>query len=217
MNEITLIERCREGEPEAFEALFKQYSTKAVRTAYLMTGRKEIAEEVTQETFIKCFREIKNLCHPEAFSAWFYRLLVRLCWRYLSREKHNVSLESVEDNAEKLIAHDSDTLEILERNLINNTVQKAVNQLGEPLRTTVILYYFNELTVNEISIILGCRVGTIKSRLHNARKRLAKKLQAEYAESSPNGGQSSKENPARADARQTQGKEYEAHAKASTA
>ena len=147
MDEINLIERCRQGEPEAFETIFKQYGAKAVRTAYLMTGRKEIAEEVAQEAFIKCFNEIKSLRHTEAFSTWFYRLLVRLCRRYLSREKHNVSLELMDDRPESLKTPDNETFEISEHNRINGTVQKAVNQLSEPLRTTVILHYFNELSI----------------------------------------------------------------------
>lgn len=107
---------------EAFNILFNQYSNQAIRTVYLIIGRNDMAEDIVQEAFIKCYKEIKKL------------------------------------------------------------VNEAVDKLSVPLKTTIILYYYNELSIKEISKILGCFQGTVKSRLHNARKLLAKELRSEKFE-----------------------------------
>lgn len=60
MNNIDIIQRCKEGDLDAFNILFEEYSVKAVRTVYLITGQKDIAEDIAQEAFIKCFNQIKN-------------------------------------------------------------------------------------------------------------------------------------------------------------
>jgi len=65
VDDVTLIKRCQQGDLEAFEILVERYSTKALRAAYLITCLKDIAEDVTQEAFIQCYRQINKLRRPE--------------------------------------------------------------------------------------------------------------------------------------------------------
>ncbi|MBE0449123.1 MAG: sigma-70 family RNA polymerase sigma factor [Actinobacteria bacterium] len=176
MDDVTLIRRCQQGDVDAFESLFQQYSTKALRTAYLLTGRQHIAEDITQESFIQCYREIKRLRHPEAFQAWFYRILVRISWRVLSKEKGRLSLETLNDSDHEFLISDASVSEAVETKQMQDVLHQALNKLSAPLRTAIILHYFNEFSIKEISEVLGCRAGTVKSRLHNARKRLADEI-----------------------------------------
>ncbi|MEW6173848.1 MAG: RNA polymerase sigma factor [Bacillota bacterium] len=175
MDEISLVKRCQQGDLDAFRILVERLSTKALRTSYLIVGRKDIAEDVVQEAFIQCHREIKRLRTPETFETWFYRMLVRLSWRMASKEKGRLPLEPL-DNAKGISTGDDDVTDTVETKERQQAVQQAVRRLSAPLRTTIVLRYFNGLSVKEIARVLNCRVGTVKSRLHNAAKRLAVEL-----------------------------------------
>lgn len=179
MNNIDIIQRCKEGDLDAFNILFEEYSVKAVRTVYLITGQKDIAEDIAQEAFIKCFSQIKKLKKAEAFESWFYRLLTRICWRYCSKQKNNLCIDNIND---KNTISNNSLSDITEKNEIKHLVDKTLDKLSMPLKTTVILYYYNELSIKEIAHVLGCFEGTIKSRLHNARNLLKKEFLTENFE-----------------------------------
>lgn len=181
MDEINLIQRCKEGNMDAFNDLYKKYSKQALRTVYLICGRNDIAEDIVQEAFIKCYTEIKKLKNPETFRSWFYRLLTRIIWRYCSKEKNHLYIESMDDNKDT-IADSLVLSDIAEKDEVKQFVNAAINRLSMPLKTTIILYYYNELSIKEISNILGCFQGTVKSRLHNARKLLQKELSSKKLE-----------------------------------
>ncbi|MDD3223616.1 MAG: RNA polymerase sigma factor [Clostridium sp.] len=173
---MDIIQSCKEGDLDAFNTLFKQYSVKAVRTVYLITGKKDISEDLVQEAFITCFKQIKKLKKPEAFEAWFYRLLTRICWRYCSKQKNNLCIDDIN---EKNTTSNNSLSDVTEKNEIKVLVDKALNKLSMPLKTIIVLYYYNELSIKEISDILGCFEGTVKSRLYNARKLLKKEFLTE--------------------------------------
>ncbi len=177
MDEISLIKRCQQGDLDAFEILVEHYTAKAIRTAYLITGRRDIAEDIAQEAFVQCYRQIQSLRDPKTFPAWFYRILSRLSWRHASKEKGVLSLESLSDQDQRTLLSDDNVSSAMETKQKQELLHEALSRLSVPLRTTTILYYFNELSVKEIARVLGCREGTVKSRLHNARKRLAVELQ----------------------------------------
>lgn len=173
-DEKAVIEKCRQGDIDAFQLIYEKYAKSALRSAYLITGQRELAEDIVQEAFIRCFSQIKGLKSAESFPSWFYRLLVRLSWRMSSRDKNVISIESLSD--EESLPSDTNLSEEIEKRDTNRAIYSAVTMLSKPLRTTVILHYFNGLSIDEIRRVLGCRPGTVKSRLHNARKKLEKIL-----------------------------------------
>lgn len=183
MDEITLVKHCQQGDLQAFEALVKEYAPRAVRTAYLITGRKDIAEDIAQEAFIQCYREIGRLRHPEAFRMWFHKILVRVSWRFTAREKGHVSFESLkEQDGRESLASSFDVAETAEVKELQEAMWQALNGLSTPLRTTAILRFFNGLSIEEIARVLDCRAGTVKSRLHNAKHQLAQELRQQGRE-----------------------------------
>ncbi|HEX9059305.1 MAG TPA: RNA polymerase sigma factor [Clostridia bacterium] len=173
---INLIEQCKKGDMEAFNALFKKYSVKAMRTAYLITGRRDLSEEIVQESFIKCYKEISKLKEPATFSLWFFRMLTRISWRYCSKEKPHISIDSLEENSSFLCSSGDRINDTVENREVRQLIYTALCKLSKPLKTTVILYYYNELTVREISKVMKCFEGTVKSRLYHARKLICKEL-----------------------------------------
>ncbi len=175
-----LIQKCKSGDISAFERLIEAYSQKAFRTAYFIIKRKDLAEDLVQETFIKCYIDLPKLKNVEAFNAWFYKTLVHMSWRMSKRERLNFSLD--ETNVHKEFYKDYERLEdyiILsaERKERNLQIYNAINNLKPLLKTTIILYYFNDLSIKEISKIQGCLSGTVKSRLNTARKQIKTALQ----------------------------------------
>lgn len=176
MNEFEVIKQCQLDDLQAFNYLFKLYGSKAYRTAFLIVGKREIAEDIVQESFIQCFKEIKKLRNPITFQAWFYRIIIRLSWRIASKEKKHSCYESLD--SERCIASSTcyDFTERLEWNETCESLKIALDMLDKNLRTTIVLYYFNELSIKDISKVMNCFEGTVKSRLFNARKKLEKEL-----------------------------------------
>ncbi|WP_242877686.1 RNA polymerase sigma factor [Desulfosporosinus sp. BG] len=156
------------GDLNSFSELYHLYKKKALGTAYLISNRKGIAEDIVQESFIECYKRIQTIKNPDAFEAWFYKILVRTGWRMV--KNHNYFLLMGNQTMEVLNAMDFNSeFDNSETNLV---VHEALAQLSLPLKTVVILYYFNDMTIEEISKVLGCFPGTVKSRLYNARIKL---------------------------------------------
>lgn len=171
-----LIKRCQAGDSGSFSELYHLQKKKALGTAYLIANQKGIAEDIVQETFIECFRKIKTLKDPVTFEAWFYKILVRTGWRMV--KSNNRFLLMGEQNIEGLKAI-MDSQSDLDASETGMMIQEALAQLSFPLKTVVILFYFNDMSVAEIAKVLGCFPGTVKSRLYKARIKLQDILKEE--------------------------------------
>ncbi|UMZ74440.1 RNA polymerase sigma factor [Natranaerofaba carboxydovora] len=167
-----IVEKCKDGDMDAFERLFMQFSDKAYRTAFLIIRNEKIAEDAVQEAFIKCFNRIHQLKDPDAFQTWLYRTLVRTCWDLVKKEKKYVPLDEGNIQVSKKV---SDVDVFLTRDII----RKSMGKLKPSHRTALVLYYFNGLTTKEMSQVLGCSTAGAKTRLHRARKKLAYLLKNE--------------------------------------
>lgn len=170
MEERELIREVQEGNMQAFEQLFERYKYKAMRTAYLMTGDKYTSEDIVQEAFTTCYLSIKSLKSPEYFKTWFFKLLTRIAWRYMKKEKTLIPIEAINKVIES--GQDLTAPNEIEQREAKNAVYKEIMKLDYKLQTTIILYYYNELSIKEIAKVMGCLEGTVKSRLHTARKKL---------------------------------------------
>ena len=167
-----LINQCKEGDIEAFGMLVEKYNDMAIRTAFLVTGRGDIAEDIAQEAFIQCFYSLKNLKNNEFFSTWFYKILVRVSWKMASKHKNQVSVDTSQMECILGTSDENNTWDIVETKLRNVEVSKAIEKLSPKLKTVIVLYYYNCFQINEISMILGYNENTVKSRPHKARKKL---------------------------------------------
>lgn len=174
MDELEIIKLCQKGDVNAFNQLFKMYGSMAKNVAYLISGNNNLADDIVQESFIQCFNDIKRLKKPDKFKSWFYRIVVRNSWKLLNKEKKVAFCELNEKNS--LMSEDNELCNEFLAKEDRLAVLCSLEKLSFPLKTTVILYYFNQLSVKEISKTLHCMQGTVKSRLHNARRVLHKEL-----------------------------------------
>lgn len=176
LNDSNLVIKCQSGDVDAFELLVEKYSDKAIRTAYLITGRQEMAEDIAQEAFIQCYYSIKQLKNAEFFKTWFYKILMRTSWKMVARANGQMQVESIDRAGSDHLPDSFNLLENIEIQQAHEAIRLGVDMLSKPLNEVVVLYYYNGFTVKEIAQVLDCREGTVKSRLFNARKLLAKGL-----------------------------------------
>ncbi len=178
LEESELVKRCQRGDVQAFETLVERYADQAVRTAYLVTGCRELAEDMAQEAFIQCFYSIKQFKNQSSFRTWFYGVVVRVSRKMAARTSSRVPLEYLDGRAgTEELPSGADLSAAFEDKQAHEAVCRAIESLSQPLKAVVVLHYFNGFSVKEIAEALCCREGTVKSRLFNARKLLADRLQ----------------------------------------
>ncbi|HEX2925867.1 MAG TPA: RNA polymerase sigma factor [Ruminiclostridium sp.] len=180
MENTELVKRCQRGDPDSFSELYRLFCRKALGTSYLMSGNKGIADDIVQESFIECFLNIKKLKKPEAFEGWFYRILMRTGWRLIKRQNTAIPVSN-ESIIELSAASGSDSA--INRCETRMDVISALEKLSLPLKTVAVLHYYNDMKIEEISKVLGCFTGTVKSRLYKARKMLYSELNAVFYDS----------------------------------
>lgn len=171
--EEALVRRLQAGDEEAFDALFALYRMQAVRTAALITGDSSLAEDVAQEAFVQCLLHIKELRDPSRFRPWFFRTLTRCAWKSMQEKLPSVDWNNALEQAAVSESYPSEKAAAYEK------LYRALDGLGRKQRTTVILYYFNDLSIKEIAQVTGSLEGTVKTRLFAARRRLKQVLEAD--------------------------------------
>jgi len=179
MIDSQLIEHMRLGDEKAFETLYNIYKDKIYRTCWLITKDACAAEDILQEVFIKVYQKINKLKEPQAFQAWLYKITINCCIKYIKKYKANCS--SLGDDVFDEICEINPWYMpegSLMKNEFNKTIMKIINDLPLEKKTTVILYYFNDLSIKEIAKTMNCFEGTVKSRLHNSKKVLENKIKA---------------------------------------
>jgi RNA polymerase sigma-70 factor (ECF subfamily) len=160
------------GDGEAFLKFFNNYHNMVYRTAFLITGSKEEAEDVLQEVFLASWKARQTYNPAKGkLTTWLYSITVKTATRR-HRKKVFFSLEALEEMPGSFPSPEELTISRLEY----QAMVKDLYTLPVKLRTVLILRYFNELSLNEISGILNIPVGTVKSRLHQGLKMLRNKI-----------------------------------------
>ena len=166
MGDSEIIEKIRRGDNSAVDELYYKYASQAVRTAYLICSDIHGAQDIFQESFLQCLRSLHSLKDSNSFKSWFYRILTRQAWRYIKKNKPCVPVEEIYENAD---FSSSDEYFVDQK---YDTLYNAIKSLKDKQRTVIILFYFNEMSVKDISRAMSCSEGTVKSRLFTAKSRL---------------------------------------------
>ena len=171
----------RNGDEEAFSALYRRRHGPIFRFAMHMSGSATVAEDVTQEVFLALFRESCGY-DPErgTLSGYLFGIGRKLVLRYLDRGRSDVALEeeAEEGGWPELAVHD-DPLEDMTRREGIQALRRAVHALPRRYREVVVLCDLEELDYADAAAALGCPIGTVRSRLHRARALLLDKLNQE--------------------------------------
>ena len=180
-DDAELIQRVLAGDDDAFSVLVKKYQKQVHALAWRKIGDFHIAEEITQDTFLKAYKRLATLKKPQRFVSWLYVIAANRCSSWLRKKRlWTQPLEELEetDNAHVqnvaysgyVVAENEHTTAETQRDV----VKKLLSKLQESERTIITLHYFGEMSCTEISTFLGVSANTIKSRLRRAQQRLKK-------------------------------------------
>jgi RNA polymerase sigma-70 factor (ECF subfamily) len=170
-----VIEACQQGDRAAFQLLFETYKDKVFSIAvYSSGGDRAVADDVTQQIFLKLFTAIRQFRGESEFTTWLYRLVVNACLDERRRRRRllpwgetvAMSNPSEKKPQEKQYAQ----LEVAE------AVRAAIGELKPKFRLPILLKYIEGLSYEEIASVMGCSKGTVASRLNRGHSQLAKRL-----------------------------------------
>jgi len=177
-NDDELLFRLRNGDEQAFAALYRRRQGAIYRFALHMSASPTTAEDITQEVFLALLREECGYDRERGtLSGYLFGIARKLVLRNLERGRADVPLESESDeNAPRELAIIDDPLAGLTRHEAIEALRRAVQALPRRYREVVVLCDLEELDYAEAAVILGCPIGTVRSRMHRARALLLDKL-----------------------------------------
>ena len=163
-----LVMDCQSGNVKALEKLVSRWQKRLWQYAYNLTGDSEAAWDITQDSWLGIIKGLRKLHDPAKFKAWAYRITTNksIDWIRKTKAVKQISIEEVQDHQHK------------ERK--DTGVKELLEKLDIRKRAVLNLYYFEQLTVPEISVALKIPKGTVKSRLASARKELKELWQQDF-------------------------------------
>ncbi|MHC4741918.1 MAG: RNA polymerase sigma factor [Planctomycetota bacterium] len=173
--------RCRRGSREAFEVFVNKYMKDAYYIALGLVGNREDALDLSQEAFVRAYRNIKQVKPGRGFFPWFYQILKNLCISHLrKRKRRQANSLDVEGCPEPEATNDDFSPDaVVGKDEIKKEVWQAISKLEPKHREVIILRHFRNMSYEQISEALFCNKGTVTSRLYYARKRLKELLSTE--------------------------------------
>jgi len=175
-DDVAIIRRVLTGDETAFAELVNKYQKPVHTLAWRKIGDFHIAEDITQDTFLKVYQSLHTLKDPNQFSGWLYVITANLCATWLRKKR--IQTQPLEGTETTMIQEDAYSRHVTEERsrtaaeAQREVVKKLLAKLQESERTVMTLYYLGEMKVEEISRFLGVSASTIKSRLRRARNRL---------------------------------------------
>ena len=180
MTDVQIIEKILSGKTELFELLVVKYQQQLFSTLINITKDYNLAEEFVQEAFVKAFEKLDMLKNKEHFYAWIKRIAINNALMYFDRKKRVVDMEKEDDESsdsffERLSDYSNPEEELLTEEM-KRYVRKFVDALPDKLRTVILLREVEDYSYEEIAEMLNIPIGTVRSRLFNARQFIKQRL-----------------------------------------
>lgn len=179
MTDQALVFAARNGNAKCFEELYKRYYDKIYALARGTVKNDADAEDVLQSTFIKAWQSLRSLEDPAAFNTWLQHITLNECYSLMRKSRPTLSMEEEGEDGE-LLQLESDLMlpqEYAERSDLSQRLGKIVGELSDVQRETILLYYYEEMSVEEIARTMDCSAGTVKSRLFLARNAIKTEIE----------------------------------------
>ena len=172
--EADTIQRCLNGDADAYSILVDRYKDMVYNVAYRMLGDGDAAKDISQESFIAAYGGLKTFKKEAKFSSWLYSIVLNKCRDYLRQVKENIPIDDISDIkpcsgiSPEQCASDHQSKDML---------QQALDSLSAEYREVLVLKHIEELDYQEISAITGTSVAALKVRAHRGREMLKKILE----------------------------------------
>lgn len=172
------IEEVRAGNMQAFTKIIDKYKNQLFATVLRMTKNPEDAQDLVQEAFIKVYEQLNKYDFKGSFSSWLYRVTINHCLDELRKKRYQVEhitfnekgIESSEENEPEIVFLKKEK---------SRQLEKLIASLPEDERMIILLRYANERSYEEISELLHIPLSTVRNKLHRAKKKMRKIVQAE--------------------------------------
>lgn len=168
--DFALVERCRRGDRQAFEALIREYQRPVYNVACRILGNPDDAADATQAAFLKAFENLDRYDPDYKFFSWVYRIAIN---ESINLRKRTRELRLLEENQPAADAGPDSTVEAGD---LAHSIQDGLMALTDDYRTVLVLRHFSDLSYRQISEVLGISEKTVKSRLYSARQLMRDRL-----------------------------------------
>jgi len=170
--DIFYIEQILAGNINAFSYIVDRHKNKAYNLSFRICGNHEVAEELTQDSFLKAYRSLRNFKMKSSFATWLYRIVYNTTISYVRIKKKGVlSLEDFPADATDFIGN-STSEEEAEREYRNSLINFALQKINDEERGLISLFYYEEMSTDEISDVTGISKSNIKVKLFRARQKM---------------------------------------------
>lgn len=178
--ESELIKKCQQGDVEAFEKLILSYQKKVYTIAYRYMGRREEAEDLAQEAFIKVYRSLKTFRGDSSFSTWLYHVVTNVCRDALRKNSRKLEEDSLDcavttekgEIRREIVDWSMSPALLYEQKELGEFLQSLIDQLSPEYKAVIVMREIQDMSYDEIAQAMDCSLGTVKSRLSRARKTL---------------------------------------------
>ncbi len=175
MDDLTLYNRCRDGDELAWETLVRRYQARVCSVAYTYTGNEDEALDVAQEVFVRVWKRLDTCRDPERLAAWLLSIARNACLDHLRRRKARPPAQDIPaDELYSLADPGQATDQRTEEQDRQHVLERALQQLSEINREAILLKDIQGLPLEEMARMLDLPLGTVKSRCSRARAELAR-------------------------------------------
>lgn len=179
-SDLELIFLARQGNKAAFGRLVLRYQPMAQRIAKRMIGNDDLAQELVQDAMLQAYLSLEKLHDPKRFKSWLYGIVLNICRNNLRRRKVILfSLEAMVGLAAEPLPIDEsspDPQQVAEQKELHTALLEAVDTLSHNNRQATLLFYHEQLSLQEVAVRLNISVAAVKGRLHKARHQLRERL-----------------------------------------
>jgi len=176
-HEREIIQRILNGERESYALLVDAYQSAIFNLAYRMTGNRQDADDLAQETFIRAYRNLRHFDPEKRFFTWLYTIGLNLIRNHLKKRGRAVVRETAERrDSEAEIRDESCTEQELIRSQERHSLEEALHKLPVNLREAVVLRFYQDLSFEEIATITGASVSAAKMRVYRGVERLKESI-----------------------------------------
>jgi len=171
INEKKIIKKIKGGNKKAFKPLVEYYMKKAYYIALGFVQNEQDALDISQNAFVKAYKNIKSFDESRKFFPWFYKIIRNLCFDYLNKNKKK---NKIYNTAKNLYIHNTKTNS---SNKFSELLIEEINKLPPEQKEIIILKYFEDYTYNEIAETTNKPIGTIMSSLYYIKQKLKKQME----------------------------------------
>jgi RNA polymerase sigma-70 factor (ECF subfamily) len=178
VKDTAIIEKVLDGDSQAYEMLILKYQSKLFATSMNVVKNRELAEDIVQEAFMKGFMKLDSLKNREQFYPWLKRIALNIALNHFEKEKRVMDVESEDDETSffENIGSGESPEELTLKEELHRYVRSYVDSLPDKLRVVIVLREVEDMSYEEIADMMNIPLGTVRSRLFNARQIIKDRL-----------------------------------------